>query len=354
MKLFVVTDVHGHGTALRSVLEKAGFVAGAKDHLLISCGDCFDRGRENLDVLTLLESIPNKVLIRGNHEQMLGDMMANGRTDPIAEGNGTCITLREFFGEDAIAEDGTLRMPASKKRRVKRFLDDMVDYYETKHYLFVHGWVPLGMRDGCHCLERHWRQSPPCDLHWSRWNDWHQLYGYAHLAPPADKTMVCGHRSAMYGVYFDRERPADSTLPFFGRGLIALDASTAMSGRINLLVLEDQLLTREHHMKLDAIHFDAIRAGKKTVEMRLLDERREDLRIGETVTFLCNGREESLSVRVMGLYSYPDFETLVQDYRPSALGFAGKKSSYIARYMRAIYGKEKCERYRALAIRVKL
>ncbi len=352
MKLFIATDIHGHASIMKRTLEKAGFVIGAKDHLLICCGDYFDRGHENLDVLKFLESIPNKLLIEGNHEQMLADMMQTGKVYSVAGGNGTILTINEFFGEDAIAPDGTLRMAPHKKRRIRKFLNDTVDYFETEHFIFVHGWIPLAIEDGYYVRKPYWRRSPVGDFANSRWLKWNELYGYFHLAPE-EKTLICGHRSAEYGIYFDSKRPEGSSLPFFGKGLIALDAATVASGRINLLVIEDDLLTQTHCMSLRAEHFEAIRAGKKTVELRLLDEKREKLHIGDIIEFTCTESGETLTVEVRGLYSYHSFEELVKDFRPAELGFAGKTRKHICTYMNSLYPTESRGDTRALAIKIR-
>jgi predicted phosphodiesterase len=45
-KIFVVSDIHGHCTLLQKALERAGFDDANEDHLLICCGDYFDRHRK--------------------------------------------------------------------------------------------------------------------------------------------------------------------------------------------------------------------------------------------------------------------------------------------------------------------
>ena len=50
-KLFVVSDIHGHYSELKAALAAAGFDRNDPAHLLICCGDYFDRGSENAQVL---------------------------------------------------------------------------------------------------------------------------------------------------------------------------------------------------------------------------------------------------------------------------------------------------------------
>ena len=57
-KLFVVSDIHGHYTELKAALDRAGFDRNDPAHLLICCGDYFDRGSENAQVLWFAWRIP--------------------------------------------------------------------------------------------------------------------------------------------------------------------------------------------------------------------------------------------------------------------------------------------------------
>ena len=77
-KLFVVSDVHGHCTLLKQALAEAGFDKENPDHLLICCGDYFDRGEENVEVLKFFEQLKHCVLLRGNHEDLLLKLLDTG------------------------------------------------------------------------------------------------------------------------------------------------------------------------------------------------------------------------------------------------------------------------------------
>lgn len=48
MKLFVVSDSHGHCSLLKEALDQVRFDKDNPEHLLICCGDYFDRGDENV------------------------------------------------------------------------------------------------------------------------------------------------------------------------------------------------------------------------------------------------------------------------------------------------------------------
>ena len=50
--------------------------------------------------------------------------------------------------------------------------------------------------------------------------------------------MVVGHRPAELGRMFDPFREPDLSEPFYGKGMIAIDAYTVRSGRVNVLIAE--------------------------------------------------------------------------------------------------------------------
>ncbi len=236
-KLFVTSDIHGHCSPLKNALAAAGFDREKEDHLLVCCGDYFDRGDENDQVLRFLESIENKVLLRGNHEDMLLDLLYSGKLLRHHFMNGTMNTIENFFGKYAAKPDGTVDF-SGKTRIVDRlceFIEGTVDYFETKSCVFVHGWLPLigdtpeGRKD---VSKESWKKA--------RWEGWHQHY--ENKAPLSDKTLICGHIPASYATRFDPNRAPEDHGIFYGNGLIALDACTAVSGKINVLVLEDELL----------------------------------------------------------------------------------------------------------------
>lgn len=237
-KLFVVSDIHGHYTFVKDALNEAGFDNDNPEHLLICCGDYFDRGRENLDVLKFFERLKHKVLIRGNHEDLLLKLLQTGKVLPHNYINGTMQTLTEFFGkysinpiDDSIDFSGKTRMVD----RVCEFIDETVNYFETENYVFVHGWLPEKIK-ASEELQRvndnAWEQA--------RWIKWTEKYDGDR--PLAEKTLICGHMPTFYAKKFDKDRDNNNSDIFYGNGLIAIDAGTFDSKRVNVLVLEDNLI----------------------------------------------------------------------------------------------------------------
>ena len=63
-----------------------------------------------------------------------------------------------------------------------------------------------------------------------------------------------------------------------------------------------------HVMKLKEKPFDKIKAGIKTVEIRLLDEKRKLLQINDTITFLkLPDLKEKVQVKIRGLLMFKTF-----------------------------------------------
>ena len=237
-KLFVVSDIHGHYRLLKDALDRAGFDRDCEDHLLICCGDYFDRGSENPEVLRFFEGLSHKVLLRGNHEDLLLKLLYTGKVLPHNYINGTMQTLRDFFGKYAIDPVDDIIDFSGKTRtvdRLCRFIEDTVDYFETEHYVFVHGWLPA------HCATPEARKAAPAAA-WdkARWEKW--TTHYTGNPPLNGKTLICGHMPTFFADRFDPTRVKDCADPFYGSGLIAIDAGTYDSHQINVLVLEDEII----------------------------------------------------------------------------------------------------------------
>lgn len=236
-KLFVVSDVHGHYTLLKAALDRAGFDKDNENHLLISCGDYFDRGNENAEVLKFFERLPRKVLLRGNHEDLLIKLLQTGKLQRHHYINGTMATLNNFFGkyfidpvDDSIDFSGKTRIVD----RICEFIHETVDYYETDRYVFVHGWLPENAD-----TEEKRKSASPQTWEKARWIKWTEKYDGSR--PLADKTLICGHMPTFFAGSFDPSRDKNCSDIFYGNGMIAIDAGTADSQRVNVLVLEDTL-----------------------------------------------------------------------------------------------------------------
>lgn len=241
MRLFVVSDIHGHYRLMKQALDAAGFQPENEDHCLICCGDLFDRGEENRKVYDYIRRLPRKILIKGNHEQRLLENLASRQITATDLRNGRKTTIHAFFGPDAITPDGQLCLPKYGKMAgiLRRFLEPMVDYVETDRYVFTHGWLPIEEGRNVSVLQEDWRNADAESWQTARWLQWQFLYKTPAMLP--GKTIVCGHRPCAYGHHFDPDRQESDASIFYGEGLIAIDACTVRSGRVNVLVLEENI-----------------------------------------------------------------------------------------------------------------
>lgn len=349
-KIFVVSDVHGHAGILREALEAAGFDPANENHLLVSCGDHFDRGSENAATLDYLESLPNKVLIRGNHEEMLKELLQRGYIEFNDIRNGVGNTVNEFFKAEEISDGGMLRGGAAAKARLLKFIDGTVDYFETKNYIFVHGWIPLAQDEKWRLYyDDNWRTSCKESFEMSRWMNWNELYRYG--LRPEDKTLVCGHRAAMFAGEFDYTRGRHCYDPFYGDGVIAIDTLTVESKRINVLVIEDELIEPKiHRIAVPKTQFDRVVSEKKKVELLPFDQKTRSMRSGDFIKVTCEDGENEATVRIKAVYSYPDVYDAVESFKQSEMGFSGKSRDHIADYLTRIYGEESLRKQGVAAV----
>ena len=67
----------------------------------------------------------------------------------------------------------------------------------------------------------------------------------------------------------------------------------------------------EHNMNLTPSPLELIREGKKTIELRLYDEKRKGIKIGDTITFTnTEDAEDKLRVKVEDLFVFESFNEL--------------------------------------------
>ena len=250
MKIFAVSDIHGFYDEMKVALDKAGFEPNNSNHLLVGCGDYFDRGPKNLEVLQYLSTIKNKVLIRGNHEDLLVDCCYRKEAYYHDERNGTADTIKEIgraAGSYSFAQccDRALA-------RISLFLDSMVDYFETENYIFVHSFIPLTCKDNkpFHYINDRefefnpeWRSANERDWEQARWGDPYDLIDKGFLP---NKILVFGHWhcSAGWAKALNRSEFGEEAVfsPFYGNGFISIDACTAYTKKVNVVVIEDNLI----------------------------------------------------------------------------------------------------------------
>ena len=106
-------------------------------------------------------------------------------------------------------------------------------------------------------------------------------------------------------------------------------------------------------MKLNESPFAMIANGNKTVEIRLNDEKRRQISIGDQIFFHSLINEYDIIIcEVVDLCVYDSFEELYQHYSKQEMGYQTDETADPAD-MYEYYDKEELRKYGALAIRIK-
>lgn len=250
MRYYVIADVHGFYTPMVSALSEAGFFDDPAPHRLIVLGDLFDRGREAVKVQQFISELMDReavILIRGNHEDLFEEFVTVDEGAPLFHhrSNGTFDTALQLTSSDAgPAPIRPFDLAEAGRQTVfyRKILPAMRDYYETQHYIFVHGWIPCEKGRGNYGYLSDWRNAPGELWRSARWIN--GMIACGTVNEPG-KTIVCGHWHASFGhTMIDgdgAEFGGDADFrPYYGRGIIAMDACTAVSGFVNCIVIEDE------------------------------------------------------------------------------------------------------------------
>jgi len=118
-KTYVIGDIHGMHLALKQALERSGFRY--KIDQLITIGDIVDGGPESYLCIEELLKIPNRIDIRGNHDNWMLEFINTGR-HPEQWGQGALQTAKSYA--DAIG----LELKVQEIR---------VDYFNQIHYTYI-------------------------------------------------------------------------------------------------------------------------------------------------------------------------------------------------------------------------
>ena len=110
---------------------------------------------------------------------------------------------------------------------------------------------------------------------------------------------------------------------------------------------------KEHTLYLHPEPYASIASGKKTIEIRLFDERRQTIAIGDVIIFSNRQSEETLRVEVLDLVRFVDFKALYAAYDSHILGYEDDEKVHY-NDMEKYYTKEQIARYGVLAIKIRL
>ena len=260
-KYFITSDTHSFYNELIHELNKKGFDVTNKEHILILCGDLFDRGPDSIKIYNFIKSLPKerRILIRGNHEYLFIDLLSKDLPDYYDHTNGTVKTLNDLtFNKYGNFYDLVLD---KKLNDIKKWIlsDEWIDYLETNKYIFTHAFIPLNIDPNSPAThmytadisylsyKENWRESSPKEFENATWGCPWKL-AKAGLNKTG-KTIVCGHWHT--SDFFNNLKNLKIKYDLFEYNpifiskkykLIGLDACTAATNKVNILVLnEDEL-----------------------------------------------------------------------------------------------------------------
>jgi predicted phosphodiesterase len=269
MKIFACSDLHSYWKPFKETLDKKGFEANNPNHLLVICGDTLDRGYESCEIYEFLNNLTNVVLVKGNHEDLMEKVWLRGYCAMHDISNGTQRSINGIFYKytDFVGNPDPVRV---SEEILKPFFDKMVNYFETKNYIFVHGWIPCDTQVMTHPWYQNnrplqynpdWRNASDEAWEAARWiNGIDAGFVKKKKVLEPGKTIVCGHWHCSYGHYWKAVKDtiaAGDTIfetkasefgddacfePFEADGILAIDACTIHTGKVNVVVLEDDLL----------------------------------------------------------------------------------------------------------------
>lgn len=110
----------------------------------------------------------------------------------------------------------------------------------------------------------------------------------------------------------------------------------------------------KHTLKLRPKYFDFILNGTKRIELRLNDEKRQQIKIGDTIKFIKEPElQQIFSAEVIGLLRYHSFTALLADFDISILADQSMTKAALLADLEEFYPPEKQARYGVLGIRIK-
>lgn len=236
-KYFITSDIHSYYKPFTKALKKAHFNKNNPEHILIICGDLFDRGPDTVKLYKWIKSLPKerRILIRGNHEYLLLDVLAKNYFDYYDYSNGTYNTFCH------LNKNGLLI-------KVKDWInsDEWVNFYELNNYIFVHSFIPLDLeyKQNAKHYYSEWRSkashhdwvAATWGCPWEKFRD-----GFFDDEIKNNKILVCGHwhTSDFYNNLDNIKYDIENNPIYLSKNLIGLDACTALTKGINILTVEN-------------------------------------------------------------------------------------------------------------------
>lgn len=108
-----------------------------------------------------------------------------------------------------------------------------------------------------------------------------------------------------------------------------------------------------HIMGLQSEPFEKIRSGKKTIELRLFDEKRKTIQLGDVIEFQKQPeKQETIRTEVVAFLRYKTFSELFDDFPVESFGGTDKES--LLESVHRFYAPEREQKETVVGIKIKL
>ena len=108
-------------------------------------------------------------------------------------------------------------------------------------------------------------------------------------------------------------------------------------------------------MKLNPAPFELIKSGRKTIELRLYDEKRQLIEVGDRIVFTNTVTAETLNTAVLKLHRFDSFDELYKSLPLLKCGYTSEnisKASHVD--MEKYYTVEEQTHYGVVGIEIKI
>lgn len=114
-------------------------------------------------------------------------------------------------------------------------------------------------------------------------------------------------------------------------------------------------MEKENHiMQLNDDPFEAVKQKRKTIEMRLYDEKRQKIKVGDIIKFLRKtNHEDFVYAKVKNLYPFNSFAELYKEFDKGCLGYKENELA-LPEDMAQYYDDKDIKKYGVLAIEIEV
>ena len=106
-------------------------------------------------------------------------------------------------------------------------------------------------------------------------------------------------------------------------------------------------------MNVKTKYYNLLKSGKKTIELRLFDEKRQKIKIDDLITFAdASDTANTFQAKVINLHRAANFRALCQKIQPQQAGFTSKEELLAA--LEEFYTPSAQEEYGVVGIEISL